>query len=137
MAERPGSLQSAERAGYEPRDASIRGVLWVALAIVVAVALGMAVLAIVVRLLETANERPALSPLERTEVVPPEPRLEVHPARTLAEIRRREEGLLETFAWIDREAGIARIPIEEAMAVLAKQGWPDKEGSAQIQGSQP
>jgi hypothetical protein len=30
---------------------------------------------------------------------------------------------LTGYAWVDRSAGTARIPIERAMELLAKQGW--------------
>jgi hypothetical protein len=137
MAEGRRSLQEAGRQGYELRDISIRGVLWAAVAIVVGVVLGMAALAAVVRLLDVSSKEPELSPLERTEVLPPGPRLEVHPARTLAVVRGREQELLEGFAWIDRTAGIARIPIESAMGVLAERGWPEEGEGVRSEGSQP
>ena len=52
--------------------------------------------------------------------VPPQPRLEANPAADLAAERRREEGMLEGYAWVDRERGVARIPVQRAMEVLAR-----------------
>jgi hypothetical protein len=58
---------------------------------------------------------------------PPErPSLLADPGR-LERLRAREEAILGSYGWVDREAGIARIPIEDAMAVLAERGWPDGE----------
>ena len=47
----------------------------------------------------------------------PEPRLEITPQEDLLELRRQEEEILNTYQWIDREKGIARIPLERAMQV--------------------
>jgi hypothetical protein len=43
-----------------------------------------------------------------------------------AEARRR----LASWGWTDRDAGIARIPIDRAMAILAARGWPDPPAPA-------
>jgi len=54
------------------------------------------------------------------------PRLAVHPRDDLARFRGAEEDVLHGYAWIDRDHGVVRIPIERAMEILAKQGpqWP-------------
>lgn len=49
----------------------------------------------------------------------PTPRLQPNPHIDLDAHRARERALLQSYAWIDREAGIARIPIERAMELLA------------------
>ena len=42
--------------------------------------------------------------------VPPEPRLQSDPTAQLAAQRAREQALLDGYAWVDRNAGIARVP---------------------------
>jgi hypothetical protein len=54
------------------------------------------------------------------EAAPPSPRLQANPAADLAAERRREEGMLEGYAWVDRKQGIARIPVQRAMEILAR-----------------
>ncbi|HZO23861.1 MAG TPA: SCO family protein [Steroidobacteraceae bacterium] len=49
----------------------------------------------------------------------PTPRLQPNPHIDLAHERSREQALLERYQWVDRQAGIARIPIERAMQLLA------------------
>lgn len=51
--------------------------------------------------------------------IPPEPRLQPHPTLDLAAERGRETATLDSYAWVDRRAGIARIPIARAMQILA------------------
>lgn len=48
------------------------------------------------------------------------PALQISPARDLQDLRAREERLLHSTEWIDRNARVARIPIEQAMSLLAK-----------------
>ena len=54
----------------------------------------------------------------------PEPRLQTSPLQDLAALRARDAAVLDSYAWVDREAGIVRIPIERAIAVLAERGLP-------------
>jgi hypothetical protein len=52
--------------------------------------------------------------------VPPPPRLQADPATDLAAERAREQAQLDGYAWVDRDAGIARIPVDRAMDILAR-----------------
>jgi hypothetical protein len=49
---------------------------------------------------------------------PPEPRLQIDPHGDLEELRRQENEILTTYRWVDREKGIARIPVDRAMQVF-------------------
>jgi hypothetical protein len=55
----------------------------------------------------------------------PEPRLQSLPARDLEKLRTAEEKELHSYGWIDRSAGIVRIPIERAMELIVQRGLPD------------
>ncbi|MBN8728724.1 MAG: hypothetical protein J0H15_13620 [Xanthomonadales bacterium] len=50
---------------------------------------------------------------------PPAPRLQPAPLADLAALRAREEAQLEGYGWIDQDRGIARIPIQRAMSIIA------------------
>ena len=55
----------------------------------------------------------------------PQPRLEVKPGASLAELRAAEDADLNSYGWIDRSAGTARIPIDRAMQLILQRGLPD------------
>jgi hypothetical protein len=59
--------------------------------------------------------------------LPPEPRLETSPPANLAELRAAEEKALTNYGWVDREKGVARIPIERAMEIIAQRGLPARK----------
>ena len=62
-------------------------------------------------------------------VAPPQgvPRVDTDQAGTLRELRAREKSLLSEYAWVDREAGVARIPIRRAIEILAQRPAPSPE----------
>jgi hypothetical protein len=55
---------------------------------------------------------------------PPEPRLQVNPPLELDEIRGEEEAQLNSYGWVQKEAGVVRIPIEHAKELLLERGLP-------------
>lgn len=52
--------------------------------------------------------------------VPPPPRLQSAPPADLLTLRADKQALLDGYAWVNRPAGIVRIPIEQAMELLAE-----------------
>ncbi len=42
-------------------------------------------------------------------------------------LERRQAARLQVYGWSDQAAGLARIPIADAMALQARGGWPDPE----------
>jgi hypothetical protein len=54
--------------------------------------------------------------------LPPAPRLEADPVTDGDAYRAREAALLGGYGWVDRPAGIVRMPIDEAMRILAERG---------------
>lgn len=114
----------------ESQEPSLRGLtvagLVMASAIVIAVVLGLGLLA-----LFGGYARPHA----RAEHDPmPAPRLEPHPLRDRARYDARQRAKLTEYAWIDRGAGIVRIPIAQAMQILATHGRsaaaPEKQPAA-------
>jgi hypothetical protein len=47
-----------------------------------------------------------------------QPRLQISPQGDLEELRRQEQEILSTYGWIDRDNGMARIPVDRAMQVF-------------------
>jgi len=60
-----------------------------------------------------------------TDALPAEPsfpKLVESEPRVLAEFRAQERALLTSFGWVEKDRGIVRIPIEEAMSLVAVRG---------------
>lgn len=63
----------------------------------------------------------------------PEPRLEEDEVGQLNDVRLAEERTLNSYAWVDQKAGIARIPITRAMELVAQRGLPVMQSGAASQ----
>jgi hypothetical protein len=56
----------------------------------------------------------------------------------MQEMRRAENARLQTYGWVDQAAGIAKIPIDQAIELLATRGlpsWNEVSGLPTEQGS--
>lgn len=58
--------------------------------------------------------------------VPPEPRLQVNPRQDLSDLRAREDQALQSYGWVDKNAGVVRIPIDRAMQLVVERGLPTR-----------
>jgi hypothetical protein len=69
---------------------------------------------------------PAPSPMAEANAprVPPGPNLQASPVRDMEALRARENAILGTYGWVDRQAGIGRIPIDRAVDLLLENGLP-------------
>jgi hypothetical protein len=61
---------------------------------------------------------------------PPEPRLQANPRLELQEMRAEENEVLQSYGWVDRDQGVARMPIDEAMKIVVQRGLPARDSGA-------
>jgi hypothetical protein len=59
----------------------------------------------------------------------PGPRLQAEPSTEFQKMRKTDLGHLNGYGWVDRKAGIAHIPIDRAMEIVARSGLPSAVGS--------
>jgi len=71
---------------------------------------------------EKAGRYPLAAGLARP--LPPPPRLQTYPFYDIKAFRGDEDRVLEHYAWVDKNAGFVRIPVERAIDVLAEKGLP-------------
>ncbi|HVN81645.1 MAG TPA: hypothetical protein VMW38_21840 [Terriglobia bacterium] len=121
---------------YEHRDLDFRTIVKFAVALVIFTCVGFIYLWGLFSYFQkkSANQelKPPLLASERRRL-PPEPRLqgapgnEISGAMELQKFRRQEDRQLRSYGWVDRKAGVVRIPIEEAKARLLKRGLPTRQ----------
>lgn len=56
--------------------------------------------------------------------LPPEPRLQAAPTLDLRRMREAEQQIMNGYGWLDRSAGVVRIPISRAMDLIAQENLP-------------
>jgi len=54
------------------------------------------------------------------------PRLLARPEGELKLVRQQEKERLESYGWVDRTAGVAHIPVERAIEIVAARGLPTR-----------
>jgi hypothetical protein len=114
---------------FEKKDVNESSTFWFGVGILVV----MVVTAIATKPLydflgerESTTQPPAAYEAESdpSALEPPAPRLQVRPELELAAFRAQEDAILASYAWVDKEHGIVRIPVEEAMRLVAERGMP-------------
>jgi hypothetical protein len=123
---------------HETRDANVWGIF--------AFGAGLFVTGLVVSLLvwllfryfstvETRGSAPQYRLAAQQPSLPPEPRLQTHPREDLLELRQHEDEILNSYGWVDKNAGIVRIPIDEAMRLTVERRLPSRSRSDSAPGS--
>jgi hypothetical protein len=71
-------------------------------------------------------------PIMRTDPQrqPSLPRLQEKPTLDLTELRANEDAALSSYGWLDQQSGIVRIPIADAIHVVAERGLPVRNVAA-------
>jgi len=117
---------STNSPGYETRDADTRGVYQFLVAMAIVLAATGIVCWLLFRFFSThaVDQAATDSPFAETRQLPLGPQLQVNPRQDWLKFRAAQQQSLETYAWENRTAGTARVPIEVAMELLVKKGVP-------------
>lgn len=112
-------------AGYERSDADPRRLVLAGLVLSLLLAAALAVSAWISQTTDAeilSGER--TSPVRNLRTAPAGPELQAIPARELEVVRAREERFLTGTEWVDPVNGVVRIPIERAIELSLKEGFP-------------
>ena len=96
--------------GYETRDASVSALL--------KFGFGLIVFMVVVQFVMLRIYRVFVA--ERPEAIKPPTTTNLY--QQLRDLHHDEETKLESYGWVDRKAGIVRIPIQRAIELVAEKG---------------
>ena len=111
----------SDRADHNP-ETSYESSDWHVPAIAMVLAMLLVLVAIAMWALYFGFRTAALDVQRSLSVAMPPPALQTDPQQDLARLRAREEQLLNTYYWIDRDKGIVHIPIAEAMRRVSAKG---------------
>ncbi len=112
--------------GHETSDATLKSALMLMLMTLGFVVVGVVSMYFLFGLVidYRASKDTPPSPLEDSRAPFTGPRLQVAPPLDMDEMKAAENEVLDSYGWIDREAGIVRIPIDRAIGLLAERGLP-------------
>lgn len=136
----------APQAHYEHEDLSARGVLSFLAGLAIVCVVVYFILVKMFNVMDAYDRRhqTPVSPLatadqnrSTTREVPldeprrfPEPRLEVNERTELNGFMIEQENKLNSYGWVDQNAGVAHIPIADAMRLVAQRGLPVRSQAA-------
>jgi hypothetical protein len=134
--------------GHETTDVNLGGVERLVVFLVVFLLLVTGIIYVVYFGLlrrEVARDQP-LNPLAAAERAKdprrgaerfPTPRLQTAPLVELKAYREAEDRANNTYAWIDRRAGVVQIPVSRAMDIIAERGIPPVTGGPEASATTP
>lgn len=133
----PQSTQPAPQGGIDNSDVNFKGV--------VLFLVGLAIMGVIIHFLIGAMFRNLTEQAQRQDQkilragpVPavtasrsyfPEPREQFSPHLDLQALRASEEAELDSYGWVDKKAGVIRIPIERALELISQRGMPGPTGT--------
>jgi len=123
---------------FEPRDIDIgtiaRYLVYLAITIIIALVICVPILSVLTKYVAEQDApmpavRAAMTQEQRDkDQLPPQPRLQGVPGSTSDPQQDMRDKIdadtkaNETFAWVDRDKGIAQIPVADAMKIIAEKG---------------
>jgi hypothetical protein len=132
-----GELPHHDTVSFETRDVKVRTIYWYLIVLTISVAVSFLICIFVLRFTSHFVQqsdtpmmpaRAAMGPDYHT--MPPEPRLQGVPGHeTDPQQDRRDKVQADTeanekYGWVDQGAGIAQIPVKEAMKIIVQKGMP-------------
>jgi hypothetical protein len=123
----PSKHASNPEIRYEKTDAHVRPLyqflFWISLITIITAVIAMGILRGLESWRDKASVRPAMAEAPDAQQ-PPAPRLQIQEPKDLATFRKEEADILSSYGVVDKEKGIYRIPIEEAMKLTLERGLP-------------
>jgi hypothetical protein len=117
------------KSGHEERDVHVGPIVILGIVLLAGTALSLLLMDWTFDYLNAQEDRAQREPasLLRAENPPPPPRpaFQMYPAAELREVKAAEKAHLASYGWVDRENGVALIPVERAMEIVAEGGLPE------------
>jgi hypothetical protein len=135
-----GRPAAGGKPGHETTQIGVRGLVIFSVALIGVIAAAQIVLGLWMRSFARKEARvdalyPGRIAIEVDQF--PNPRLQQNPRSELDVMKDEEDRQIRSYGWVDPKAGIARIPIERAMDILAQKGLPKVPAPAAVPGAPP
>ncbi|MBE7553545.1 MAG: hypothetical protein HS126_20945 [Anaerolineales bacterium] len=115
--------------GYEVRDINLRNLVWLTVILIVVVGAIVGLVGLMYGFLDVSTAARSAPPpplLEEAQGLPPGPLLQRDPEQSMRRESNETDVLLNSYGWVDKEAGVVRIPIERAIELTLERGLPTR-----------
>jgi hypothetical protein len=113
----------APRIRHETTDINVWAVGRFAIALVVVTIISLALVFGLMMFFQSREQTSLATTVQPTKLFP-QPQLQQTPVLDLRAVRAEEDHVLNSYAWVDQPKGIVRIPVAQAIDILAKRGLP-------------
>ncbi|GIV19821.1 MAG: hypothetical protein KatS3mg023_1572 [Armatimonadota bacterium] len=135
-AHHPSPKKNGHGGGYEKQDVGFRFAMVFVSALIAAVIVVLIFLVWFYRVMVPPAPS-AQTPVAQQRPQPPAPVLQANPAADMQKFREREEQKASTYGWVDEKGGIAHVPVERAMEMVAERGLPQWQPPKATQEKKP
>ena len=130
--------RNQQRNGHQTSEINLRVATWSTIGLVISViAVCVTVGGLFSLLKRQYASESAPSRITNPGRLPPPPRLQTSPTSDLQQLLEAENAKLNSYGWIDKSAGVIRIPIDRAMDLLAQRGLPARGNDPESGGKTP
>lgn len=119
---------------HETSDVHVRPLAWLGVGLAVLVVISIVAMKGVFEFLDRQQAQNDVAPppmMTQRPQQPPEPRLQTTPVPNRKLIVEQENKQLTTYGWVNTKSGVVRIPVDQAMKLLAERGLPARNESGQ------
>ncbi len=116
-------------AGWEKRDVNIKGLFQFAFWMAVVLAVTLIGMRLSFDAFKKAQPMGAtMSPMVTTKdrMIPPGPLLQVRPHQELQDYCAAQQKDVNTYAWVDQQSGVVRVPVDRAEELILAKGLPTR-----------
>jgi hypothetical protein len=108
---------------HETTDINVWAVGRFAIALVVVTIISLALVFGLMLFFQSREQTRLATTVQPTKLFP-QPQLQQTPVLDLRAVRAEEDHVLNSYGWVDQPKGIVRIPVAQAIDILAKRGLP-------------
>ncbi|HET7306983.1 MAG TPA: hypothetical protein VFK24_04085 [Gammaproteobacteria bacterium] len=118
--------EKEEGPGYETSRVDLRIPLGTGAMAIILLSCGIAIVFLFYHFVWKSPAGTPAYPYTRAPQTTPAPRLLAHPKAELRALRTLNHERLNSYGWINKKKGIVHIPIQRAMQIIAKHGFPPR-----------
>ena len=111
------------RIRHETTDINVWAVGKFAIALIIVTVISLGLVFGLMMYFQAREESNLARTIQPTKLFP-QPQLQQTPVLDLRAMRAEEDKVLDSYAWVDQPKGVVRIPIAQAMDILARRGLP-------------
>lgn len=132
MSETKKPTAAATANGYEATDANVGILLKFGVSLLIVTGVALASMFVLLNVFNSLKAKTDTAPhqLAAESQLPQGLRLQVTPEHDYEAFNAEQDSLLHSYGWLQQEAGVVRVPIDSAMALLLQRGLPARQDSS-------